>query len=637
MAIIVYRTSGGGLEVIEQNLPHTVPGWIPDNAVEIAAIDALTVVPPFAAQTIARPELYQRRVVDDAYSWHIKDLIVKDPVTGSVYVSTQSMVTGAQAINVRSAEWVQERQVVYNDNLVTAYQPDDHNAGALYYFEGKLIVGATGHGTTNEIYIFESADTTPDSLGAPTILTPNSNCTYVQFVEVGGVLYVAARDGTRNWAMFRRDGPGAWTTLADPITSDNQTYANMESVGSTVRAVCWDHPTTSGEGRRGIVYLHEFTPGDPTQDITLLSQAYTPATGRSARVLDFARDSSAILICDFEVGNEAGQIYKVLRWSGNGSWTDSAEWSEEIVGGTDQSFFTPSNYVAGGCIANLDGTLLWTVENTSGSEVKYWTKAGAWSSITVATSSKFLARPICDPNNRGAAIVQDLVRYDDFDSAEIDTFCVFSDESFGVNDWAEPAPPIEGIRGSVQVAEYFVGADIDLFAHNFDLSLAQPGDTLRVVSISRDGDAPDFRMDGNAMTIETINPSSTSVRVAVSNILFDPAMTGAFEMETDTTASYHRVMLAIVKPGWAVVEGGQSPTCQVGDMVLGGAHSSNDANAQHVYSSDTQIDLSAHGDTGTTKTSFSAGIVESGNEGVVSVTDLGSANSHYVALVLRQS
>lgn len=57
MAVIVYRTAGGGLEVIEQDLPHTVSGWIPDNAVEIAAIDALTVVPPVSAQTGDDPVL----------------------------------------------------------------------------------------------------------------------------------------------------------------------------------------------------------------------------------------------------------------------------------------------------------------------------------------------------------------------------------------------------------------------------------------------------------------------------------------------------------------------------------------------------------------------------------------------------
>ena len=573
-----------------------------------------------AVQTSSSVAVPSRIVEDQAWSWHINNNCLYDSTTDRVYLGTVDMTDGKQYIYIFNNAGVYQSRVELSTE--TTYDVDDHNAAAMVIFGGLLYVLYTGHNDSGTMRWRVSTDTTPENLGAESTLSLDLGATYSQLQVLNGELYFTSRAGNDSWELYQLDG-SSWTRLNDASTSASQTYLNMRSDGSTqLRYVAWDHPTvTGGSADPGPIRLREFTPNDAAASLSSLPALVTPAAGFSTRVTSVNLDATVIAYSLFELADLTNQTYYIARYSGSGDWDDSANWAFTNVGSTAYSFYPSSNYIGGVHIADVDGDKIWVCEAVAGTgytTVKLGTWNGSsWSFDTIVSAARTFARPISDPNAEGFVFLQELVSYTNFNTATINTYPIFENDSLDSNDFVAPLDPPTGIKWA-KIFEYFDSPDIDDWTVNLDLSAARDGDIIYAVYLYSVGTTSTAYIGSSEMDV--VETMSGSQRLKVNSHVYDSGDTPTFRLVTALDASFQKALIFIAPSGTTVSDSGPGADVLEGELVAGIAYSSGNASAAHVWTPDTRVDRTLHGSS--TVISFALGYSDSDATVAVSETSL---------------
>lgn len=259
------------------------------------------------------------------------------------------------------------------------YTQDDHNAVCMFYTgDGFLNVVYTGHANP----VGGGDDSTyrhwRSSTGRIADLTAQSNITnsgvrsnYIQaFVMGANVILVTNYDNDNAWTVLWSGDSGATFAQGGRIVNNavgggaDQVYLLAKSDGTTLRMICNKHPQTaqnairyieanvaSGVMSSGATNLYGSYATAPA-DIDTLPIIYTPASGKSCRLLDMNADASVIYIAEFN--NNAlntppvtGVVHHALVWDGVGNRNNSASWAVKTIGAAGEGFY--SSYV-GACV-----------------------------------------------------------------------------------------------------------------------------------------------------------------------------------------------------------------------------------------------------------------------------------------------
>jgi len=603
------------------------------------------VAPPPVLQLPSSSALtpHERKVQGDDWSWHIKDGVLHNSRTAETYVTAQSQADGAQVIHVFNSAGVFQRTVTVNDNVVTGFVPDDHNAPAMRFFGGVLHVAYAGHSDDLSLYVTRSTDDTPDNLtGTVQEIDNQESTTYAQFAELNGNLYLASRSGSQAWRMYVFDsGAGTWSFSHTIATGSFQIYTNLCVDGTHFRGIFWDHPTDSSEPERGEIKARRWQPADGTATLASMGRIYDPGANKGTRVLSVVPDGSALIFAEFAfdgVGDPipTGQTYHVLRHDGVGTYDDPASWSKEDIGTNDYAFYESSNYVPGACFGDTDGNIIWMCEAASSgtTTISHGTRSGGtWTFAPLGVSGRPVVRPLADYATRGQAFMQYLDAYTDFRDADSSIFVMFSgDRDWVSTDFAAPLPPVAGLRKTPEIYQYFDAPDLDPVVHDFDLSLAQDGDLIVVVDTYRSSDPSDVSIGSDVMADE-FAATASQTRAYVRSLVYNSSMGNTLTHDAAGAApSFQSIMVCIVPGTYSLQAASATPAFQADDIVLGVGFSTAEAAAAHTHTPDNRILRDLRGSS--VVTSFSAGVAS--GSGTAGVAGLGSGDPLTAFAVLRE-
>lgn len=552
---------------------------------------------------------YQRENANSAWSWHINDVVLYDAATDRTYRTSTEIPGGAQFVNIHDRAGVYQSRVQVNDGFIA----DDHNAPALTFFEGVLYCAYAGHNDDDNVYVQVSTDTTPENLGNEVTIVNGNDSTYAQFVVLDDRLYLVSRSGTQTWKLHRLVSGNTWETLPDILTSARQTYLNIQTDGTNLRFVAWDHPTDAGSSIQGEIKVREFAPGDPSVDITTLPTIFDAGTNRSTRVLSVTPDASVIAFVDFPVADLTDQTYKIARFSGSGSFTDPAQWTPEDIGTNAYTFYSNSNYVPGVHLANASGTEAWKIEGQASGycEMYHGTFDGStWTFNLVAASITPLVRPVSDQYTRGQVFVQRLSAYTDFRDADVSAYSIYTGDNIGIGGWVEPMPLVPGILYQ-ETYRYITGTDISVWEFPVDLTAAVPGATLGMIDIYRSvggsAIASDMFIGGIEMQ-EFANVAVAPMRSYVRTLPYTPGMDNTVRHVADDTAAYQITYFFILEPGMTLVDSGDVVDALVDDLIVSLGFSRDQAGITHVHTPASAQRQEAYGGGLDTIVSYGAGV-----------------------------
>lgn len=331
------------------------------------------------------------------------------------------------------------------------WAPDDHHGQpAVVLGNGQLVEVYTGHGNSlsgsldGMINARVSKTQRIADLGDELTLSTNLlAANYMQGFAIGladGV-WMTNDDADASWLPIRyQDGtfsqglrlvrqttaPGGGQnqlySLSAKVSADSlrQFYSpHPSNAQNSIYLAAWNAVTgelTSGAGGAtsyGSSWPGPGSVGTALTPVTALSAIYTPASGKSVRLVDLKSDGSRLLVVEFDAGATTNAVYRELVFTGSDPFL-AADWTmgPPIVsaGAAFYSAGAAGSYFGGAVYANephaglriyvsREASATWYIDRMDSAD-----NGQTWATVNVTSSTTKLVRPM-SPRNSTTAIV----------------------------------------------------------------------------------------------------------------------------------------------------------------------------------------------------------------------------------------